>query len=90
MSNHTNYGPRRFYPASGRKLTVANVRGPWRASGCVGPLGVFSVIWTTKLGDWWAPLHDFDLASQQRLIEACRWQDLYAGFPGAWPEGRHA
>lgn len=88
MSHHTNQGPRRFMPPRGRKLTVANVRGPWRASGCVGPLAVFSVVWSTRQGDWWAPLHDFDPASQLRLIEQCRWQDRYAGYPGAWPEGR--
>lgn len=80
--------PRRFFPPHGQTLTLANVRGPWRASAAVGCLGVFSVVWSTRKGDFWAPLHDFAPTDQLRLIEQCRWLDRYAGFPGAWADGR--
>lgn len=80
--------PRRFHPPCGGRLSFGNVRGPWRPSGTVGGLGVFAVVWSTRSGEFWAPLHDFDAASQLRLIDSCRWLDRYAGYPGAWPEGR--
>lgn len=89
MSNQADLAPRRFFPPRGRKLSTANVRGPWRPSGTVASAGVFAVVWSTPTGfTFWAPLHDFDQSSQLRLIEQCRWLDRYAGFPGAWPEGR--
>jgi hypothetical protein len=79
--------PRRFHPARGQLLTLANIRGPWRTSGAVAGAGVFAVVWSTRGGDFWAALHDFDDASRSRLIDACRWQDLSAGRPGAWADG---
>jgi hypothetical protein len=80
--------PRRFFPPRGQSLTLSNVRGPWRPSGTAGGLGVFAVVWSTRMGDFWAPLHDFTPADQLRLIDQCRWLDRYAGFPGAWADGR--
>lgn len=80
--------PRRFLTLRGQQLTLDNVRGPWRPSGAAGGAGVFAVVWSTRGGDWWAPLHDFAPADQLRLIEACRWLDRAAGYPGAWPDGR--
>lgn len=78
----------RFVPVQGRLLTMANIRGPWRPSGAVAGAGVFAVIWSTRVGEYWAPLHDFEPADQLRLIESCRWADRHAGYPGAWPGGR--
>ncbi len=82
--------PRRFVPARGGALTLGDVRGPWRASGAVAACGVFAIVWSTRRGDCWAPLHDFAPADQLRLIEQCRWLDQQAGYPGAWPGGRWA
>lgn len=82
--------PQRLVPPPGRPLTMADIRGPWHASGAVEALGVFSVIWSTRSANFWAPLHDFAQADQLRLIEACRSTDHAAGYPGAWPEGRAA
>ena len=87
-SSHEVTSPRRFRPLSGRLLTIDNVRGPWRPSGAVGGACVFAVVWSTRSGDFWAALHDFEPADQLRLIESCRWSDRCAGFAGAWPEGR--
>lgn len=84
----TTSSTRRFHPVRGRLLTLNNVRGPWRPSGTVGGVGVFAVVWSTHSGDFWAPLHDFEPSAQLRLIEQCRWADMEAGFPGAWPTGR--
>lgn len=70
---------RRFYPRSGRALTLANIRGPWRPSGAVASAGVFAVVWSTATGEMWAPLHDFAPADQLRLIEACRVLDQECG-----------
>ena len=80
--------PRRFVPRYGQLLTMENIRGDWRPSGAVAGAGVFAVVWSTRSGDWWAPLHDFTPADQLRLVEACRWLDRAAGYPGAWPDGR--
>ena len=82
--------PRRFFPRRGGRLTMGVIRGPWRPSGAVAGAGVFAVVWSTRSGDFWAPLHDFEPADQLRLIDACGWVDQHAGFPGAWPEGRSA
>jgi hypothetical protein len=82
--------PRRFWPSRGVPLTLDNIRGPWRPSGAVCGACVFAVVWSTRSGDWWAPLHDFCPETQLRLVESCRWQDRAAGFEGAWPEGRFA
>lgn len=81
-------GPRRFLPHPGRRLTVANIHGAWRPSGAVAGVGVFAVVWATRQGTWWAPLHDFEPADQLRLIDDCRRLEKVAGFRGAWPEGR--
>jgi len=70
---------RRFLPHRGQKLTMNNVRGPWRPSGTVAGVGVFAVVWATPRGLWWAALHDFAPADQLRLIEACRWLDERSG-----------
>jgi hypothetical protein len=67
--------PRRFRPPRGQLLTLGNIRGSWRASGAVDGNGFFSVTWSTRSGDWWAPLHDFTPADQLRLIEMGREQD---------------
>lgn len=80
--------PRRFVPAAGRPLILSNIRGPWRPSGAVGGAGVFAVVWHSRSGAFWAPLHDFEPAAQLQLIAECRWIDQQAGFPGAWPHGR--
>lgn len=65
--------PRRFYPAPGRRLTLACIRGPWRPSGTVAGMGAFAVVWATSSGaSFWAPLHDFEAIDALRLIEACR------------------
>ena len=86
---HDPAAPRRFLPLRGQLLTLANVRGPWRPSGAVSGAGVFAVVWSTRAGDFWAPLHDFMPADQLRLVEACRWLDREAaGYPGVWPDGR--
>ena len=63
---------RRFHPARGQPLTMDCIRGPWRPSGAVQACGVFAVVWSTFNTDFWAPLHDFDAASQLRLIEIGR------------------
>ncbi len=80
--------PVRFWPVAGRQLSLANVRGPWRPSGAVAGAGLFAIVWSTRGGSFWAPLHDFELAAQQQLIAACRHEDQRAGYPGAWPQGR--
>ena len=77
--------PRRFYPACGQTLTLSNIRGPWRPSGSVAGAGIFAVIWQTYTAAYWAPLHDFALADQLRLIEACRRIDQEAGLGLGWP-----
>ena len=79
-------GPWRFYPSSGCRLTIANIRGPWRPSGTVAGLGVFAVVWSTRFRDFWAPLHDFEPADQLRLIEACRQLEISEGQSGGWLE----
>lgn len=84
----TDSGPRRFYPRAGRRLTTANIRGAWRPSGAVAASGVFAVVWATRQGAWWAPLHDFEPADQLRLIDDCRRLEMIGGFAGAWPNGR--
>lgn len=63
---------RRFHPARGQLLALDCIRGPWRPSGAVQAYGVFAVVWSTFNTDFWAPLHDFDAASQLRLIEIGR------------------
>ena len=80
--------PRRFVPLRGQMLSLDCVRGPWRPSGAVESCGMFAIVWTTRRGEFWAPLHDFAPADQLRLIDACRHQDLSAGYAGAWPQGR--
>lgn len=80
--------PRRFYPARGQSLSLSNIHGPWLPTGSVACCGVFAIVWSTRKGDFWAPLHDFAPADQLHLIEQCRWIDHFAGFPGAWPNGR--
>jgi len=79
---------RRFVPIRGQLLTMAQIRGPWRPSAAVAGAGVFSVVWEMRTCTFWAPLHDFTPSDQLRLIEACRWADRQAGYPGAWPDGR--
>lgn len=74
--------PRRFLPAPGQQLTLANIRGPWRPSGAVAGMGVFAVVWDTGRGSFWAPLHDFAAADQLRLVEDCRRLTLEADGPG--------
>lgn len=81
---------RRFFPARGGLLTLEQIRGPWRPSGTVAAAGVFCVLWSTRSGDFWAPLHDFEPASQLRLIEACRHLDQESGNRGSWWEARNA
>jgi hypothetical protein len=91
VNNRQSLPPRevcRFHPLRGQLLTIANIRGPWRPSGAVNACGMFAVVWSTRGGEFWAPLHDFALADQLRLIEACRHVDDHAGYPGAWPRGR--
>lgn len=80
--------PRRFFPLRGQLLTVANIRGPWRPSGTVAGTCGFAVVWSTRAGTFWAPLHDFAPAEQLRLVEDCRHLDRIAGYAGAWPDGR--
>ena len=70
---------RRFRPARGQALTLANVRGPWRPSGAVAGTGLFAVVWETWHGTFWAALHDFAPADQLRLVEACRQVDREGG-----------
>lgn len=79
---------RRFSPPRGQTLTMSNIRGPWRPSGSVAGAGMFAVVWSTHVGAFWAPLHDFAPSDQLRLIEACRHLDRQSGFEGAWPGGR--
>jgi len=76
---HHQRAPRRFFPPPGGQLSLSNVRGPWRPSGAVAGAGMFSVVWSTHGGDFWAPLHDFEPADQLRLVEACRWLDQISG-----------
>ena len=75
-------------PNAGRPLTLDDIRGLWRPSGSVAGAGLFAVVWTSRSGTWWAPLHDFALPDQMQLIDMCRAEDHRAGYPGAWPEGR--
>lgn len=75
--------PRRFYPPRGHALTMDCIRGLWRPSGSVAGAGVFAVVWTTRRGDFWAPVHDFCAADQLRLIDACRRLDRMANGPAA-------
>lgn len=82
--------PRRFMPRPGQALTLDNVRGPWLPSGTVNCCGMFAVVWSTRSGDFWAPLHDFAPVDQLRLIDACRQLDRFAGHPVPWPKGRYA
>jgi hypothetical protein len=70
--------PRRVYPSRGQPLTMACIRGPWRPSGAAAGAGVFSVVWSTRNGDFWAPLHDFNQLDQLRLIDECRRVDRMA------------
>ena len=63
--------PRRFWPPVCGRLTLNNIRGPWRPSATVAALRVFAVVWLTGYSDLWAPLHDCDPIDQLRLIEAC-------------------
>ncbi len=83
MSEHRNRPPRRFWPAAGTLLTIANIRGPWRPSGAVAGCCVFAVVWSTGYSQLWAPLHDFCPASQLHLIEMCRRMECDARTPGA-------
>ena len=86
-SRSTERPLRRFAAPRGMLLTLEHVRGPWRPSGAVAGAGVFAVVWSTRRGDFWAPLHDFAPADQLRLIEACRWLDQSSSRPGCRPEG---
>ena len=76
---------RRFYPPRGRALTIDCIRGLWRPSCSVAGAGVFAVVWSTRRGDFWAPVHDFCQADQLRLIEACRLIDTLANGPRSNP-----
>ena len=79
---------RRFFPTRGGLLTLTQIRGPWRPSGAVAGIGVFSVVWSTHSGEFWAPLHDFEPVDQLRLIDACRHLDQASGHRGSWCDGR--
>ena len=83
-------GPRRFFPRQGTSLNRRHILGPWRPSGAVDSCGFFAVTWTTTAGEFWAPLHDFDQATRNDLIEECAQGDLDAGHPGAWLWGRRS
>lgn len=72
---HVDGQPRRFYPPRGQLLTLDHIRGLWRPSGTVAGAGLFAVVWSTRCGDFWAPLHDFEEAAQRRLVELCRAND---------------
>lgn len=72
---------RRFCPTRGRAFTIDCIRGLWRPSGSVAGAGVFAVVWTTRSGDFWAPVHDFCAADQLRLVDACRQIDREANGP---------
>lgn len=74
-------GPRRVRPAPGRRLTMADIEGTWHASGGFWH-GVFAVNWEVGGERRWAPLHDFAVADQMRLIGACWLQDVIANGPG--------
>lgn len=88
MSARHARSPRRFWPMAGRRLTRANIQGPWRPTAAIDCAGVFAVTWHTSRGDWWAPLHDFDPRTQLELIESCVDLDRDRVFDGAWPFGR--
>jgi hypothetical protein len=90
MPEYRNRPPRRFWPNAGTRLTIANIRGPWRPSGAVAACGVFAVVWSTGYSQLWAPLHDFEPIDQLRLIEMCRRLDGNVQTPGAWQEGFRA
>lgn len=79
---------RRFLAWDGRRLTIEQIRGPWRPSGSVAGAGVFAVVWETHSCTFWAPLHDFYPTDQLRLIEACRWLDQVAGHPAPGSDRR--
>jgi len=77
----------RFRAPHGRRLTIANIHGPWRPDSVIGGTRVFAVIWSTPMRYFWAPLHDFEPACQLRLIEACRAQfERPCVAPGGWVE----
>ena len=70
----TEGGSCRVRPAPGHPLVLADIQGPWHA--CIGSyLGIFGVAWGAPPCGRWAPLHDFQLMDQLRLIEACASHD---------------
>ena len=80
--------PRRFWPAPGARLTISNIRGPWRPSGSVAASCVFAVVWSTGYSELWAPLHSFEPIDQLRLIEACRRTEAEEQRHSTWSEIR--
>ncbi len=73
--------PRRVRPQPGRLLTRAVVSDDWWPSSCAGFLQMFSIVWSTPVGECWAPLHDFAPADQQRFLDAFRrYDELYAPY----------
>ena len=79
--------PQRFVPFRGRPLTVGHIRGKWRPSGAVAGAGVFAVLWEAGGTTYWAPLHDFCVEDQLRLIAACKQLDQGPADVPAKPEG---
>jgi hypothetical protein len=64
--------PLRVRPAPGRRLTLADVRGEWRMTCTVAACGIFAIAWPSPAGECWAPLHDFALVDQMRMLDICR------------------
>lgn len=81
-----NRQPRRFWPASGARLTIRNVRGPRRPSGSVHGACVLAVVWSTDWSQLWAPLNDLEPPDQLRHIETCRRLYVEPVTPRLWPE----
>ena len=80
----------RLRPPRGRQLKLSDVTGEWHPSCGIEACGVFAVVWSTRAGTRWAPLHDFEVADQQRLIAACRRSFVAQDDPVPWPYGRYS
>ena len=78
----------RLRPPPGRQLALSDITGMWRPTCSIEACGVFAVAWETPAGQRWAPLHDFCVGDQLRLIDACRQSFVSPDDLPALPGGR--
>lgn len=70
--NPPTHSPARVFPKRGLQLGREVIRGTWWPSGTVACAGVFAVCWNAPDGrTYWAPLHAFDIHTQDELIAEC-------------------